>query len=327
MSYVNQLVCAALRGNTGIPNSCQHNPDLIKWILAVPKGTTFTAAQLADFETTIQAGLVNDTYSSRFHLFGATDGFYGFEDASEDRQQQTFGYGNKVTTRDAQYYWNFMYLDGAMCAHMSYLQFKGREKEFDYIFIDAKRNFMGTFTLGTNKEYLFKGVRVTEFYENNWKPKDGSNETVFMLSVGISNARQLNEDYAFVTADFDIADLNQVKDVRITALGAVSGTGEVNIMLHDGCGGRNLVQLYGSAIANVARFTATNVSTGAAITITATTIGGVAEGSYLIFNMDDTDTDYPSAGGFIEIDLVAPSVLVAASLDYYDGEPLIVEAT
>lgn len=323
-SYLNQLVCAAFGGNTGLPSSCTHNPDLLIGMLAVPKGTTFTAAQLADFETVIQAGLVNDTYSSRFHLIGT---FESIDDQSEDRQQQTYGYGRKTTTRDAQYYWNFTYLDGAMCMHQNLLKFKNREREYEFFLIDKSSNVIGTYTTNTNNEYLFKGLKFTEFYENNWKPKDGTNETVYMLSAGIADAKQLNEFYAFAKVDFDFWSLNTVKDVRISALGAVSGTGEVNIGLYDGCGGRNLVQLYTTDLAATTNFSATNVSTGAAITITATTVAGVGQSSYIIFNMDDTDGDYPAAGGQIRIDLVAPSVLVAADLDYFDGEPLIVIAT
>lgn len=321
MAYLFQLPCANFTGNTGIPVTCTLNPDELIGLLAIPKGTTFTAAQLAAFQTTLQAGLVNDTYGSRYHRIGQ---FEEIDDQSEDRVQKTFGYQRKVTIQNGKYYWNFRYLDGAFCMHQSLINFRNREQEFDYLIVDKSNNFIGTYKLdATTNAYLYKGVSVTELYENDWKPKTGDDENSYILSMGIRDSAQLNKYMANVTADFDFWALNTVKDVRISSLGALSGIGTVNLGIYAACGGLNLVQTYGSTIANVARFSAKNTATGATITISSVTVGGVGQNSYLIFDMDVSDTDYPAIGSQITIDMVAPSVLVAAGLDYFDGEPLI----
>lgn len=321
MAILNQTSCQTQRGNTGL-GKCNFNPDLIKFILAVPKGTTWDADDLADIQSVIAAGLIADAYSSRFHLFGP---FEAIEDQSEDRQVQTLGYGTRITTRDEQYSWMFQVLDGYMCGHKNALKFKYSQGGYDYIFIDNSNNYMCTFTSdATTGATLTKGITFTEFYVPNWKPKDGTNENVFRIGITVANAKQMNENLVNFNTDFYIGDLPRIQDVELQSISALTGTGEVNIAISGGCGGNNLVEDYLTALVTSGNFTVQNAATGGAITVTSWAVAGTSPNRYAALNMDSADTDYPSSGGQVVVDLAAPSVLIAANAAFtFDGQPLV----
>ena len=323
MAKINQLKCAVVGGNTGLPTSCTYNPDLIIGSIAIPTGTEIEESDLADFEAFLSAGFLNNTYSSRFHRFGK---FEGMDDQSEDRQQQTYPYGRKTTVKDAVYYWNFTYLDGAMCAHKNYLQFKGREKEFEHLFVDKSGNFLGRVVYdATTNERKVRGIRLSEFYPSNWKPKDGSNETVYMLGYGIYDAKDLNENLAVIQTDFDVFDMDVVQDAEIVLLEAIDASGDVDVTILAGCGGsQNLVDLYGTALVDTGNLSVTNAATGAAITISSVTISGTSPDKYFTLNLLHTDTDYPASGGKIAVDLASVSTLTTAGVAPLDAKTLYI---
>lgn len=321
MAILNYMNCASDTTQTALPDSCTNNPDLLEYALAVPAGTVWTATQLAALQTTIQAGLVNDTYGSAYHLFGK---FEGIDDQSEERQQETLAYGTKTTTRPEQYYWTFRYLDGYMCKHKAYLAFKGREAEFDFFFIDKSRNYIGTEAYDADGFLTgMKGVSLSEFYENNWKPKDGSNQTMFNLSMGIANSADLNERYAFATAGFDIEDLNMTKNAVLNPITTLDD-GALTCSLLAGCGGQNLAEQI-SDFVDATLFTGKNTETGASVALDALTATGTGANTALVFDWDETDPNYPAAGEYLTIEFVAPSAIYTATGQYYRGNTVTIE--
>lgn len=327
MATLNAVYCGAGSGNLGL-SDCNFDPDLLVGAIAIPRGTVYTAEQLIDFQATLQAQALNNSYALRAHIFG---GFIEIDDQSEDTQEWTSGYGNKYVTRGEVYSWAFRYLDGGMCQHKNYLHFKDRQKQFDFLFFDASYNIIGTNRLDSNGIPGFGGVNLTQLYVYNWKPKTGDQATQYRIRFQLANARQLNEDLAFISVDFDpYSDIEQVQDVNLSAVGAtaiVDADGDINIGVVSGCGGNNMVQTYGATLANVARFIATNASTGGVITITAITIGGSGDSQYLAFNFDDTDTDYPAAGGYINLSLVGVGTLITAGLGAFESNVLQLEVS
>lgn len=314
----NILNCASRQGHTGVPTSCTHNPDLLIGILAVPKGTVWASAQLADIQTTIQDGLINDTYASGYHYFGD---FVGISDDSEDRQQETLGYGEKVTTRDEQYYWTFRYTEGHMCKHKAYLKFKGRENEFDFFLVDKSRNIIGTEAYDADGFLTgMKGLDLYEFYENNWKPKDGTNDTMYQLSIGLRDSKEINEYYAFITVGFKVSDLNQIQDALLIPVSTLDG-GDVNVQVVSGCGGLNMVKNYPD-IVDATLFTAVNKATGADIPIDGLTSAGTGDNQYLVFDLDETDPDYPASGEDLQIVPDPTSDFTTAGISYFSFNTL-----
>jgi hypothetical protein len=324
MATLNAVFCGAGSGNMGI-GDCNFDPDLLVGAIAIPRGTVYAASQLVDFRATLQAQAINNSYSLRAHIFG---GFLELDDQSEEAQEWTSGYGRKYFTRDEVYSWGFRYLDGGMCQHKNMLNFKGRERQFDWLFFDASYNIIGTDRTDANGITGFGGVNLTQFYPYNWKPKTGSEPTRYMVGFTLANARQLNENLSFISVDFDpYSDIDQVQDVKLQPVSdpVVDADGDINIGITSSCGAGNLVQIYGATIANVARFVATNSQTGGAVTITSVTIAGSGESQYLAFNFDDTDTDYPTAGQYLTLTMASVSVLATAGLSYFEAMPIQLE--
>lgn len=319
-NLLNQLVCASVQGNTGFPKSCKHNPGYIRYALAVPFGTVFTLAEIAgDFQALIQAGMVNDVYGERFHLFGK---FMGLTDDSVEKQTKEYSYGDTVTTRGARYVWTFDLEEGAMCEHKSYLAFKGRENEFQFLIIDSDRNVIGTEIYDADGNLTgFGGVDLIQFEQNNWMPKNEAENTMYTLTMALADSKQLNEYYAYVTVGFDIGRLNRVQDAYLTALTTLDD-GVVTLGLVSGCGGVNLVQTNGADLADPLLYAATNFTTGAVIDIDTVVVTGAGASSALLFGIDNTDPDYPATGAKLVITPDTISSLATAGVAYYDIKPI-----
>lgn len=325
MAVMNLVNCGAGSGNLGKPD-CSVDFGLIIGAIAIPKNSVYTANDMVDIQTTIQAQLVNDTYADRAFRMGI---FKEIDDQSEDIQEKTWGYGDKTVTRGEVYNWVFGYYDG-FCLHKLMLGFKDRQNEFDYLFITQDRKVIGTQAVDANGITALGGIAMSQFYVYNWKPATGSEPANYRVKFAVADATQLNEWLGFIEVDFDIFRLNVIQDVILDVVGTtriVDADGDINISIFAGCGGQNLVTTYGATIANVARFSVTNTLTGAAITLTGVTITGSGSSQYLAFNIDDADTDYPAAGGYINISMVAPSVLNTAGLGYIQSNTLTLEVS
>lgn len=321
--------CGPASGNIGNGGGCNFDIGLIVGAMPVPKGTVLTAAQVADLRATLQAMLVNDTYASRAFRMGR---FLEIDDQSEERQQKTWGYGKKTTTRGETYDWVFYYTDGGLCMHKNMMNFAPNAANYDYFFYDDNRNLIGTSGVDANGVQGFAGVSIDELYVAPWKPANGSDPAMYMVNFKISDTTQLNESLAVIQQiPFDLFSLSVVNNVELLVPSGstiiVDADGDIPIGIQGGCGGQNLVERYGATIANVARFAAKNQLTGAAITITGVTITGVGASQYLLFNLDHEDTDYPSAGEYITINMVSVSTLNTAGLGYIESNVLTLEVS
>lgn len=324
MAQQNLLTCGSVAGNMGKP-TCIHNPALIIGAILVPKGTILDAADLADIQTVMQAGTVNATYSSRWHIIGK---FKEFNDNSDQRQQKTWGFGEKTTTREAVYNWEFTYYD-SMCMHKNLLKFKYRHNQYDVFFIDSKNNMIGTEVVANAAlgNVGFAGVSLTEFHVDNWKPATGSDPAMYKCSFDIEDASQLNEYYSFAQLPFSpLKEILQVSDVRIEQLVAPDASGTFTISLYTGCGSENLVTKLGSSIANTARFKCLNRETGGTITVSTVTVSGSGNSNVLVVDVDSSDADYPASGDEFTIELVDVATLFSAVGLYLESNVLTLKA-
>lgn len=322
MAQINAVNCGVGSGNLGVP-TCTIDLDMLVGAIPIPKGRVFTAAELVDFRTTLQALLVNNSYALRAQVMGR---FLEIDDQSEDIQEKTWGYGTKTVTRGEVYNWVFPYLDGGFCRHRQMLKFKDRQGDYDWLFVDKSKNILGTRKVDANGVLAFGGVDLTQFYTYNWKPATGSDPAMYRVKFALADAAQINEDAAFITVDFDVFSLAMVQDVDLFPVGAtaiVGATGDINVGVYSGCGGNNLVNNL-PAIVATGNFLVTNYQTGAAITVTAVTAGGTGTAKYIAFNLDDTDTDYPAPGEYLQISLASVSTVFASTGQYLEATPPLV---
>ncbi len=77
-----------------------------------------------------------------------------------------------------------------------------------------------------------------------------------------------------------------------------------------------MYDLFSTELAVAGMWIATNAS-GGVITITTVTADPTTKG--WIFALDTSDPDYPVAGGYVYINLAAPSVLTAGGVEGYES--------
>lgn len=321
MSSLNRLNCATAGANLGLAD-CFINMDLIVGAIAIPKGYGYTATQLVDFQATLRAQAINNTYANRVFIMGQ---FLEIDDQSEDVQMKTWGYGAKTLTRDETMDWVFPFLDGGMCRFKQMKRFNNTQNKFDFIFVDKSGTFWGTTgTDATTGDLLFKGVQLSQIFTYNLKAPDGSNTVLYRTKFSLLNPKQLNENAAYVVnTTFDpFNDIQMIQDVQLSTVGSktASGSGVVNVAVLAGCGSANLVQLYGSTIAVAGMFDVVNTLTGAAIAITTVTIAGTGDNQYLVFDLDSADPDYPASGAYLTIKFKSVSAVFAILAAYYETQ-------
>ncbi len=319
MAIINQLECTTFSGNTGF-GKCFYQPAPRKYAIEAPKGSVLTAEQLVDIEATFRSLLVHDDPAQRYHSFGA---FEDWEDQAEDRQQQTFGSGRKVTTRDPTEQMVFRLYDGGLCTQKNILDFDNAHTGYDTYYVDANNYLQAEATYDNAGKRALKGFHADEFYAFPMKQPTGSEVASYRISIAHGNAKAMQRRMAVIPLGFnfdmmrmDYAMQNATLE-NVTPNGAASGVFHIQVM--GGCGNDNLTALYPVLLANIARFTVYNRATGAPITITSATAN--ADKTAIILALNTADTDYPVVGpnGKIGFGLALPSVLGTAGIKWYEA--------
>lgn len=324
MAVINQLNCTTFTGgNTGF-GRCYYEPKPRKYAILVPKGTIITAADFATIQTYLQGKLINDNAALRFHALGQ---FEDWEDNSEDRAQQTFGSGRKITTKEPTEQLNYVMYDGGLCNQKNALDFDGAHKGYEVLYVDTENFLQFEMTTTTAGAAAAKGFDMGEFYTYPFKQPTPSNVAMYRISISHENVKEMQKNMGVVPLGFNFDTMRNTYAIQnatltdVTPGGAAAGVFTVQIM--GGCGSDNLATIYGSALASATLFNVT--AAGAAIT---TTYALNAAGDAVVFTMDTLDADYPNAGDPIDISMKAPSLFTAAGISYYEGaNVLTVEAT
>lgn len=308
MAAINALTCLTTSGNTGV-GSCFFDPKSIIGALLTPKGYEFDV-------TTPQSTLVSATHnaSKAARIYPIYD-LEATTDSTEDKVIQTMPGGQKHVVREGFNDWKFQYVEGGLSLLQSLRKNNGTAH--DFYFIDANMNILGI--VGSTPTKL-KAIPVTGgfFWAAPFKLNDGSKITEYMIQF-VFNTVYINDRFAFVAAGFDLPSLVLgLQDVNIAA-GTASGTpGTYNVQLLTAATKTNLGDLgITTALQTAGNIVATNTETGAAITIISTTYN-LTTGNFAVA-LDTTDTDYPSTGQHVSINLATPSVLQTAGIDGYES--------
>lgn len=296
--------------------ACVKKFGWFKGMFLVPKNWSLTATQIASLQTNLTNALINNSADSRIYMLGK---FHTVETSYTDRNTVTRGDGTTRTTRNAIAGWTLGFDNGGMCYSRSVLSFRDRDDQFDVVFINDGGSLIGSrkFNTTTN-QFEFKGIPMSMF--DVPIPLVGTPDEVDRYSV---QAMLQNSDDMFVngwiidTTFSSLDELPTIQDVALMQLSSLS-SGVVQIAAGVGCGAINLASgSLAASFANVARWSATNYATGAAITISSVAVNASATG--FTFTLDTGDTDYPTSGGYIAIKLVSVSTLATAGLRYYES--------
>lgn len=303
MAKVNELKCVKNLRNTGF-DPCVFDPKLIAGVLLYPNGRTFTDQEIDDLQATLEADAVLDDKLSRMYPLHK---FVSIADNQEDVTIQTFDYGAKSVVKDGDYDATFQYLDGALTLHAALRSHNGPTP---FLMYDKKRNIIGTSVNGK-----LSTIPPHFFHALPWKFATGSTVAGYLVRLSFL-PEYVNEELAFVAADFDLKDIKGLKDVEVVVNSFNAGTGVANVTLQTAGNKTNLYDRLSVAFNNIARYAANNLRTGGAITVSNVAL---AANKTFDITLNTANTDYPAAGGTVLLNLAVPSILSQAAIDGYEG--------
>jgi len=310
---MNILNCGNAVQNTGLP-TCVFNPSNFAGAVLIPKGTTYTPAQLLAFKTVLADAIANDTLAERIFPIKT---FEGLEDKSSEGVMEDTKYGGKRKVRDGKYAWYFTYTNGATSLHKSLKSFDKQQDAYDVLFIDKVNNGLVGVTSGTNAT-LFGGFDLELLDIPNFKINDGSTGTQYSIGFNIEDSDEVNLYIAIVQFESSwsvLRNLSGLKNIEVgiyDALGATTA-GLVSLKLTNG--GTDLADYFSTELADVALYGVTNTSTGQVIALTSMTYTAATKTFDLL--IDDGDVNYPAVGGLVTITIGTITDLVTAGVVGY----------
>lgn len=308
---ISNFACAGSNGNTGIP-ACSWSPSNITGAILIPKGKSYTKADIATFWSTLQADAKANTASQRIYPIGS---FKSIEDKSSEVQIETDGYGGKTFVRDGDYEFMFEYKNG-FCFYQKLRTFHNKNSQFTVAFIDEVNNVLwGT----TNTAGEFTGFSLELLIVPNIKVNTGAAATKYYIDFGLSDATEINDlTYAVqFTSSEKLMQLTGLLDITLGVEVAITALGLVQLSAKYNCNNENLGDIYPTEIITPAIWSARNKATGNAITVTTVTYNALTK--RISVDLDSTDTDYPTSGGVAVITLGTVSALEAAGIVGFAG--------
>lgn len=307
---INQIVCTAAGGNTGIPDCALTLKNTLTGFL-VPSAFELTATNLLTTTATLAAlvaAAANDNPLLRIYPLPEA---VGVTDNSEDVTLQTFGYGAAVPVRDGNYNLTYAYTRGGNCVNNTLAKFNGLNYKF--IGVDASGVVYGT-KVGTS----LKGIPLDYFYAAPFKHNDGSNVAGFSWRISYK-PNYVNSGLGFIQLDLnDVLAISGFLNINIT-LAAARATNVIKVKALSGCAGIDLYDTYSASLVTAANWIVTE--NGAVITKTSVALD--ANLKAFTITLDASDPDYTVGGPFV-VTLAAPSVLAGNGVTGYEGIALTV---
>lgn len=308
---ISNFACAGSNGNTGIP-ACSWSPSNITGAIMLPKGKTYSKADIASFWSTLQADAKANTASSRIYPIGA---FKAMEDNSTEIQIETDGYGGKSFVRDGDYDFTFEYKNG-FCFYQKLRTFHNKGSQFTVVFIDEINNVLWG-TTASNGE--FTGFSLELLLVPNIKVNTGAAATKYYVRFGLADATELNDStyaVAFQSSQ-KLMQLSGLLDISLTQKSALTALGVTTLSVKYNCNNEDLGDVYPTEIITPAIWSAKNKATGNAITVTTVTYNAVTK--LVTVDLDSSDPDYPTANGVIVLTLGNVTALEAAGIVGFAG--------
>ena len=310
MPKINELNCSAFTKNVGF-GACFLNWKLFKGMFIYQTQRSFSVAELAALQTTLQKDAYNDSKALRGY---PVHNFVALTDNSEDVIVQTFDYGAKAIVRDGDYDLTFEFQEGGACLTGAGRTLNGQQ----YVLLYDSENKI----LGQDNNGVFTTIPLQFLYFKPFKAASGSVAASYGVRL-VFNAHYGNEDSAVVKAGFDLSEIDGVQDITLQKMGFNKNTGMLNVRVVTDCGASDLYSQYSAALV-AGLWNASNTATGAPITVTSVT--PIAATKSFNVQLLKTDPDWP-ADGTISIGMSVISLLTAANIVGYECEVLQVDVS
>jgi hypothetical protein len=285
-NLLNNPSCGSSGGATGKP-SCAVDPKIIVGLILTDTSKTFSAADLADFQTVLGSATVADGKERIHPIFR----FVEFTDNSENPTVQTLGYGSKSIVKEGKNDWTFRFQKGAMCLLKNIRKFNNADVKV--LFVDEENVIYGVQT----DDGGLMGFSTDFVYGHPFKLTDGSKDNEYKIQVVQSKPEEWDNLGAYY-ADFDVEE--NVKGLIELALIEIDVTSNfATIEIDTACDMANVYDDFGSDFADPTVWTVTKVSDGSNVSV-ATAISQEAGKNYKLGF---------TATGDVTISLVTPNRL------------------
>lgn len=316
MATINNPNCIVLNSNTGVGN-CKLFPKHIKGAVLLPKNKVLTDAEALDLKTTLRALFIQTNLLRAFPVIE----FVGFKDSSKKTTFGSLGYGKELPVKQGDYMWDFDLANG-ICFSNKLKAFNPPNNFYDALFVDADNNFWGTKSINaTTGAVEIKGFSLDYIFTDDFELTDGSKPAVSMVRFALKDAKEFNQDVAYIPASKVNIKLNELKgmfDLVLTKQAAIAN--KVTVGVNTLCDGIDLYSLYADALASASLWIVKNASTGAAITTT-TCVKNATTGGW--------DVGFTGTGISVTITLTTPALLATAGIgglpdNYFESNTITV---
>lgn len=301
-------ICATLGGNVGKPN-CDVRFGRPKNLLPT-RGKVFSAADLLN-SATIKAALRTAMLLAREdnNKVFAFPNARVVDDNTADVSLGTLADGYEEVLNESLPSYNLQTTAG-ICVAQAMTQFNGwSDKSF---IVDDKNIFWYII----NEDGSGQGFSIGNMYTNPPRFGNSGGITVSNTRVLFGSIDEFKHRVGAIKLDFDVLALQNTVDVVLSE--AVPATANaLKIIGRVLCAGTDIYAAYSAGLANVARWVATNVETGAPITLTSVAVDAALKGWTL--TLDNTAHGALDSGALVEINLADPATLAAAGFAGIEG--------
>lgn len=305
---LNIFLCAAAGCNNTGMTSCNYNPENITGAIFLPKGKTYTQAQVLTLNTLLVADAMNNDPSQRIYPIKP---FIGSEDKSGESVTETFGYGGQSKVRSGKPGINFE-MNHSLCHWKKIRKFDNKQNSFDVILVDGANNVLWGTTVSNGG---FKGFSLDMIDVPMHKFNTGANSFKYMVNLVFSNIKEWDAS-AVVQFENTVAIdtlVNGLIDVELNVITPVTAAGLVVLGAKAGCGGTNMAPTFNTNLAQVTAWTATRNDTGAVLPIGTVSANAALNGWNVTVTLP-TVALMP-LGTTFTVNLANPSVLAAAPIN------------
>lgn len=284
----------------------------IKGVIYLDRGTTFDASSLASVVAFLAELKAKTTAARGGRAYPIMD-LLNFEDNTGDPATGSIGNLTTATiiTSDAIPAFRFGY-NGSEERHRRMALMASMS--LDVLFVDDKYTIYGTRTADGE----LKGFSVLQPYADTAKfiVSDAVNQYAFRMTLGdISEYRDLS---GYVVTNAGVLSMQGQVDAQMSELSKASNVVKVQIIAD---GGTNLQPIYTTTISALT-FTAKNLETGAAFTITSVANNNTDKAYN--FTLDNTAWGLLASGDKVQIDAPDAATLAAAGVKPYEFISVII---
>lgn len=315
------ITCFGGGGNTGLP-TCDPKPELIKMAVLLNKGKRYTAAQINSV-TGILPLLIADAKAVNFaaRIFPILE-FQAMEVTSEDRVQQSGGYGTRRTVRRGKISWNFE-MWGGKCLHTALMGFDDKAASYDVILVDENGVVIGN----EYSDGSFGGFTLSDLFIGDFVLPDGSNGTMWNVAFELSSSKQWNETAKYIGTNNAFEDLRGLRNLELYNATAIvlpePAAGTFWIEITTDCGSVNLADVFPTELILAGNYTVKNATDLTTIPVTSRAIDTFNGKKYVKFILDVTSPNWV-VGEDVQLCVAPTNTLESNGIVGYEANPVCI---